>query len=89
LPERSDLQLLAGEIGYRAGLWTAGAGYFQRSTPGGSGPVDPTQRFYYAVCLYEAGDFAGAARVASTGLEKLQRLPFVDSYLAKIRAAHP
>ena len=89
LPGRSDLQLLAGEIGYRAGLWSAGAEYFKRSTPGGRGPVDPTQRFYYAVCLYEAGDYAGAAKAASTGLEKLQRLPFVDGYLAKIRTARP
>ena len=89
LPGRSDLQLLAGEIAYRAGLWTAGGAYFKRSTPSGTGPVDPTLRFYYAVCLYEAGDFAGAAQAASTGLEKLQRLPFVDGYLAKIRAAHP
>ena len=89
LPGRSDLQLLAGEIGYRAGLWSAGAEYFKRSTPGGRGPVDPTQRFYYAVCLYEAGDFAGAAEVAATGLEKLQRPPFVESYLQKIRAARP
>jgi tetratricopeptide (TPR) repeat protein len=89
LPGRSDLQLLAGEIGYRAGLWSAGAEYFKRSTPGGRGPVDPTQRFYYAVCLYEAGNFAGAAEVASSGLEKLQRPPFVESYLQKIRAARP
>ncbi len=89
LPGRSDLQLLAGEIGYRAGLWSAGAEYFKRSTSGGRGPVDPTQRFYYAVCLYEAGDFAGAAEVAATGLEKLQRPPFVESYLQKIRAARP
>lgn len=89
LPGRSDLQLLAGEIGYRAGLWSAGAEHFKRSTPGGRGPVDPTQRFYYAVCLYEAGNFAAAAEVASTGLEKLQRPPFVESYLQKIRAARP
>ncbi len=89
LPGRSDLQLLAGEIGYRAGLWSAGAEYLKRSSPGGRGPVDPTQRFYYAVCLYEAGDFAGAAEVAATGLEKLQRPPFVESYLQKIRAARP
>ena len=51
--------------------------------------VDPTQRFYYAVCLYESGDRAAAAAVAATGLEKLQRPPFVEGYLAKIRAAAP
>ena len=89
LPERSDLQLLTGEIAYRAGLWTTGAEYFRRSTPGGKGPTDPTLRFYYAVCRYEAGDFAGAAEVVASGLEKLQRPPFVESYLQKIRAAHP
>ena len=55
----------------------------------GKGPTDPTLRFYYAVCLYEAGDFAGAAEVASTGLDNLQRPPFVESYLQKIRAARP
>ncbi len=89
LPGRADLQLLAGEIAYRAGLWTTGAEYFRRSTPGAKGPTDPTLRFYYAVCLYEAGDFAGAAAVASTGLDKLQRPPFVETYLQKIRAARP
>ncbi len=91
-PGRGDLQLLAGEIAYRAGLWAAGADYFRRASPdraGSSGPSDPTLRFYFAVCLYEAGDHAGAAQVASTGLEKLQHLPFVDNYLAKIRAARP
>lgn len=88
-PERADLQLLAGEIAYRAGLWTAGAEYFRASTPGGKGPTDPTLRFYYAVCLYEAGEFGAAAEVAATGLEKLQRMPFVDTYLNKIRAARP
>ena len=88
-PERADLQLLAGEIAYRAGLWTTGAEYFRRSTPGGKGPTDPTLRFYYAVCLYEAGEFGAAAQVAATGLEKLQRMPFVDTYLNKIRAARP
>ncbi|MEO8196935.1 MAG: hypothetical protein ABI689_09460 [Thermoanaerobaculia bacterium] len=89
LPERADLQLLAGEIAYRAGLWTTGADYFRRSTPGGKGPSEPTLRFYYAVCLYEAGDLAAAAEVASAGLEQLQRPPFVESYLQKIRAARP
>lgn len=93
LPGRTDLQLLTGEIAYRAGLWTAGVEYFERSTPAGrsarTGPVDPTQRFYYAVCLYESGDFAGAANAASSGLEKLPSLPFVESYLQKIRAARP
>ena len=93
LVERADLQLLAGEIAYRAGLWTTGAEYFKRSTPGGKGPPhgpnDPTLRFYYAVCLYEAGSFAAAAEVAATGLEKLQSLPFVETYLQKIRAARP
>ena len=89
LPARSDLQLLAGEIAYRSGLWTTGADYFRRSTPERLGPSDPTQRFYYAVCLYESGDRAGAAAVAATGLEKLQRPPFVEGYLAKIRAAAP
>lgn len=89
LAERADLQLLAGEIAYRAGLWTTGADYFKRSTPGGRGPTDPTLRFYYAVCLYEAGSYAEAAEVASTGLEKLQSLPFVEVYLQKIRAARP
>ena len=88
LPEQADLQLLVGEIAYRAGQWAIGAEYLRRSTPGRKGPIDPTRRFYLAVCLYEAGDFAGAAQVASTGLEKLQRPPFVDGYLKKIRA-HP
>ncbi len=89
LPGRADLQLLAGEIAYRAGQWATGAEYFRRSSPDRSGPSDPTQRFYLAVCLFEAGDPAGAAQVAATGLEKLPRPPFVESYLQRIRAPRP
>jgi hypothetical protein len=89
LPGRADLQLLVAEMAYRAGQWATGADYFRRSSPNGGGPSDPTQRFYYAVCLYEAGDLAGAARVASTGLEKLPRPPFVEAYLQKIRSYRP
>lgn len=89
LPARADLQSLAGEIAYRAGLWSACSQYLRRTSPGNKGPTDPTQRFYYAVCLFEDGKFAAAAEVAATGLENLQRPPFVETYLQKIRAARP
>lgn len=86
-PAEVDLQLLVGEIGYRAAQWETGATYLRR--PNAAGPGDPTLRFYLAVCLYESGDLTGASRVASSGLEKLPRSPFVDSYLRKIQAGRP
>ncbi|MGE0641520.1 MAG: tetratricopeptide repeat protein [Thermoanaerobaculia bacterium] len=81
-PADGDLQLLVGEIAYRAGQWDTGVTYFRRQDPGG--PADPTLRFYFAVCLYESGNRVSAARVAGSGLERLPRTPFVDSYLQKI-----
>ncbi|MEO8276050.1 MAG: hypothetical protein ABI639_07505 [Thermoanaerobaculia bacterium] len=89
LAGQADLQLLAGEIAYRAGQWPVCIDYYRRSAPQSDGPIDPTQRFYLAVCLFESGDLAGASGVASTGLEKLQRPPFVETYLRRIRASHP
>ena len=82
-PASSELQYLVGEIGYRAANWEVGATYLGRPDP--AGPADPTLRFYLAVCLYENGDRVAATRVAATGLDKLPRSPFVDSYLRKIQ----
>lgn len=81
-PDRVEVHLLIGEIGYRASNWRACAAAYRRA--GASGPADPTQRFYMAVCLYESGEPAAASGVAATGLERLPRTPFVDSYLRKL-----
>jgi hypothetical protein len=81
---RTDLQLLAGELAYRSGNWSVGADYLGRPEPGG--PSDPTMRFYLAVCQFESGNREAAKRTAASGLEKLQRSPFVDGYLSRIRA---
>ncbi len=86
-PENAQLALLIGEIAYRGGQWRVGANSFRRAAP--QGPADPTLRFYMAVCLYEAGERSAAAEIAGSGLEKLQRTPFVESYLQKIRGAVP
>ncbi len=86
-PENAQLALLIGEIAYRGGQWRVGASSFRRAAP--RGPADPTLRFYMAVCLYEAGERSAAAEIAATGLEKLQRTPFVESYLQKIGSTLP
>jgi hypothetical protein len=39
-----------------------------------------------AVCLFESGERAAAATLASSGLEELPRTPFVESYLRRILA---
>jgi hypothetical protein len=82
-PADAELSALTGELGYRAGLWSVGSAYLSRLGP--SGPADPTLRFYLAVCQYESGDRAAAARTAASGLEKLPRSSFVDGYLKKIQ----
>jgi hypothetical protein len=84
-PGEVDLQLLAGELGYRVADWAVGVDYLGRANP--KGPADPTMRFYYVVCLYEAGNRIAAAEVAASGLERLPRSPFVDGYLNKIQAS--
>jgi hypothetical protein len=79
-----ELQLLAGELGYRLADWTVGVEHLRRVGP--QGPSDPTIRFYYVVCLFETGEKKAAAEVAATGLERLPRSPFVDGYLKKIQS---
>lgn len=78
-PELGALRLLAGELHYRASRWRPCAEAYRAA--GDEGPEDPTQRFYMAVCLFESGDRARARAVAATGLERLPRTAFVQSYL--------
>jgi len=78
-PDLGGLRLLAGELHYRASRWRPCAGEYRAA--GEEGPDDPTQRFYMAVCLFEAGDREGARAIAASGLERLPRTPFVQSYL--------
>lgn len=84
-PDRPEIQLLLGEIHYRASRWPQCAAAYRAA--GAEGPDDPTQRFYMAVCLYESGDRARAARVSATGLDRLPRTPFVQAYLDRFAAA--
>ncbi len=84
-PERPEIQLLVGEIHYRASRWPQCAAAYGAGGP--AGPEDPTQRFYMAVCLYEAGERARAAQVSATGLDRLPRTPFVQAYLDRFAAA--
>jgi predicted Zn-dependent protease len=84
-PDLPELRLLVGEIHYRASRWASCASAYRAAGP--SGPEDPTQRFYMAVCLYEAGDRAAAAEIASSGLDRLPRTSFVQAYLERFAAA--
>jgi hypothetical protein len=40
--------------------------------------------FYMAVALYESGEREEAAEILRSGMENLQRTPFVESYITKI-----
>lgn len=84
-PDLPELRLLVGEIHYRASRWASCAAEYRKAAA--EGPEDPTQRFYMAVCLYEAGDRAAAAEIASSGLDRLPRTSFVQAYLDRFAAA--
>jgi len=86
-PDLPELQLLVAEIHYRASRWAPCAAAYRAA--GVSGPEDATQRFYMAVCLWESGDRDAAAAIAATGLERLPRTGFVQSYLDRFAAARP
>lgn len=83
-PELGALRLLAGELHYRASRWRPCAEAYRAA--GEQGPEDPTQRFYMAVCLFESGDRAEARALAASGLERLPRTAFVQSYLDRFAA---
>jgi len=81
-PEAKEAQYLAGEAAYRNSRWADAVAAFRR----GGEPDDdrPELLFYLAVSLYEAGDRPAAAAALRRSLPKLQKTPYIDSYVRRI-----
>lgn len=82
LPEHQEAQILAGEIAYRASRFEEAARFFDRVGP--QRPDRPELAFYMAVTWYETGQRERAAEVLEPSLPRLQRTPFVESWIDKI-----
>ncbi|HUP25445.1 MAG TPA: hypothetical protein VNB06_21210 [Thermoanaerobaculia bacterium] len=82
--ESRDAQHLAAEIAYRASRWEEAVEYFTRGGPPAA--ERPELSFYEAVVRYETGDLAGARAALDRALPQIQRTPFVDRYVGRIRA---
>ena len=81
-PGETGMQQVAALLAYRASRWPACVRYFRRA--GEPGLERPLERFYLAVCLYETGERAEAARVIAPSAAELRRTPFVARYLDRI-----
>lgn len=82
LPDHQEAQILAGEIAYRASRFEEAAHFFDRV--GADRPNRPDLAFYMAVTWYETGQRERAAEVLEPSLPRLQRTPFVESWIRKI-----
>ena len=81
-PESKDAQYLAGEAAYRNSRWTDAIGFFRRA--GEPGDDRPELVFYLAVALFEMGDQPGATAALKRSLPRLQKSPYIDSYVRRI-----
>ena len=81
-PENPEPARLVGDLAYRLSDWRVCADYYGRA--GDPGAEAPLERFYMAVCLYEAGQLEAAAALLAPSAGQLKRSPFVESYLTKI-----
>lgn len=95
-PARKELQQLVGEIAYRASRWEESARYLEKGlapvlealdVPGSPRPERPELVFYLAVALFESGRPAEAKDPLELALPRLERTPFVQSYVEKILQA--
>ncbi|HZF08070.1 MAG TPA: tetratricopeptide repeat protein [Thermoanaerobaculia bacterium] len=81
-PESKEAQYLAGEAAYRNSRWADAVAAFRRG--GEPGDDHPELLFYLAVSLYEAGDRPAAATALKRSLPKLQKTPYIESYVRRI-----
>jgi tetratricopeptide (TPR) repeat protein len=77
-----DIQILAGETAYRLSQWESAIRFFDRA--GSLSRKQPDLLFYLAVSLFETGQLEAARKSLEKSLPKLQRTPFVESFIAKI-----
>jgi Flp pilus assembly protein TadD len=84
-PRLRDVQHLAAEIAYRASRWSEAVEFFGR---GGTPSAErPELSFYEAVARFETGDLAGARAALERALPQIQRTPFVERYVSRIRGS--
>jgi tetratricopeptide (TPR) repeat protein len=81
-PESKEAEYLAGEAAYRNSRWADAVAAFRRA--GEPGDEHPELLFYLAVSLYEAGDRPAAAAALKRSLPKLQKTPYIESYVRRI-----
>jgi tetratricopeptide (TPR) repeat protein len=81
-PDSREAQYVAAEAAYRNSKWKDAAAYFRRG--GTPGDDHPELLFYMAVSLYEVGDRPEAAATLRRSLPKLQRTPYVETYVKRI-----
>jgi tetratricopeptide (TPR) repeat protein len=82
-PQNRQVLLLAGETAYRGASWKEAVRYYEAV---GDLP-EASHAFYFAVALFEAGQRERAAQLLRSCLPKVQRTPFVESYVRKILGA--
>lgn len=81
-PEDREAQHLAAEFAIRLRRWQDAVDYFER---GGSIDDSFSQRqFFYAIALFETGRHQRAAEALRSCQHRLQKTPFVLSYIEKI-----
>jgi protein-tyrosine phosphatase len=86
-PDAKEAQYLAGETAYRNSRWTDAVAFFRRA--GEPGDDRPELLFYLAVSLFEAGDQPAATAALKRSLPRLQKTPYVDSYVRRITGSPP
>jgi tetratricopeptide (TPR) repeat protein len=86
-PDAKEAQYLAGETAYRNSRWMDAVAFFRRA--GEPGDDRPELLFYLAVALFEAGDPPAATAALKRSLPKLQKTPYVDSYVRRITGGPP
>ncbi len=77
-----DVQVLAGELAYRLSRWDLAIKFFDRA--GKLTKKQPDLLFYFAVSLFETGQVDAARQSLREALPRLQRTPFVESFIARI-----
>ncbi|MCP4900617.1 MAG: hypothetical protein GY906_26940, partial [bacterium] len=81
--ESTEAQLLAAEVAYRLKRWSQAVHYFDRA---GNIPTGrPSLSFYNAVALYESGNLEDAKQALESCIDRIQRTPYVDSYIERIQ----
>ena len=86
-PNDQEAQHLAAEFAFRLRRWDEAVDYFERG--GVIGNSLAQRQFFFAIALYETGQRERAAELLEQCQERLQKTPFVLSYIDKILGSSP